>query len=132
MQTTRGNQEPDPAPNNAGGSGNAETSKILLVDVGTDHAVKIAGLTGAVCVETGFADVTAALLGKHQPSAVVCRLFGGDHDALDLAERLAKIGYKGAFLALSPPLPRAAEVRTEIAAQCAKSGLIFDLIVEHG
>ncbi|MCB2129280.1 MAG: hypothetical protein KDE03_09435 [Rhodobacteraceae bacterium] len=130
MKNPRSSKKPDRTPSVPGPDGKNETGKILLVDVGSGQAMKITGLTGADCVETRFADVTPALLGKHQPYAVVCRLFGGDHDALDLADRLAKIGYKGAILALSPHLPHAAQVRAEITAQCARKGLQFELIVE--
>jgi hypothetical protein len=66
------------------------------------------------------ADSTAAVLAivaTQRPRAVAIALFGMSHDVLDLAEGLARVGYKGRVLALSPPLPNRRLVQRELATQ---------------
>lgn len=63
---------------------------------------------------------TAAVLAQvaaRRPSAVAIALFGMTHDVLDLAEGLARAGYRGRVLALSPPLPNRRLVQRELASQ---------------
>jgi hypothetical protein len=56
-----------------------------------------------------------ALVAAQRPRAVALALFGMSHDILDLAEGLARIGYRGRVLALSPPLPNRKLVQRELA-----------------
>lgn len=66
------------------------------------------------------AQLTASIVltvAAKQPRAVAVALFGMSHDVLDLAEGLARIGYKGRVLALSPPLPNRRLVQRELASQ---------------
>ena len=63
---------------------------------------------------------TAAVLSQilaQRPAAVAVALFGMSHDVLDLAEGLARAGYAGRVLALSPPLPNRRLVQRELAGQ---------------
>lgn len=74
-----------------------------------------------------FADLDAALLRDTAPAMVVSALIGDRFDAVDLARRLAELGYAGPYRALSPPLPRPALVKAEVRA--AAPDLDFDLVV---
>lgn len=66
------------------------------------------------------AGTTAAILSQiaaQRPRAVAIALFSMSYDVLDLAEGLARVGYKGRVLALSPPLPNRTLVQRELAGQ---------------
>lgn len=72
---------------------------------------------------------TAAVLAQIatlRPRAVAVALFSMSYDVLDLAEGLARIGFAGRVLALSPPLPNRRLVQRELASQVP--GLRFRLV----
>ncbi|HVG49591.1 MAG TPA: hypothetical protein VM899_15820 [Rubellimicrobium sp.] len=78
-----------------------------------------------------LAELDAALLDATQPDMVISALIGNGFDAIDVARRLAELGYHGPYRALSHPLPRPGLVRAEIRA--AAPDLDFDLVVlSHG
>lgn len=88
--------------------------RILAVD-----GPELAGLANRLPNRTN-ANLTAAIVAvvaTRRPRAVAIALFGMSHDVLDLAEGLARIGYRGRVLALSPPLPNRRLVQRELAAQ---------------
>jgi hypothetical protein len=77
-----------------------------------------------------FEDLSAALLEETRPHLVLSALMGESFDAVDLARRLAELGFAGRYRALTNPLPRPEDVREEVRA--AAPGLDFDLFVLNG
>lgn len=76
-------------------------------------------------------ELDASLLRDAEPELVISSLLGDGFDAIDVAIRLAGLGYTGPYRVLCPPLPKPEAVRDEIRA--AAPGLDFDLlIVTHG
>lgn len=67
-------------------------------------------------VHTRWAHLNARLLADVLPGAVAAPLFGEGFDAVDLAARLQRLGYRGALWVVTPALPSPAMVRREIAA----------------
>lgn len=59
---------------------------------------------------------------------VVCPLIGPDFDALDVASRLATLGFRGRLTVLAPALPNPRMVRREI--ETAGKGLAVSLEVQ--
>ena len=74
-----------------------------------------------------FEDLEAGLLLDAMPDMVVSPLIGQDFDAMDVARRLAQLGYRGPYRALTAPLPRPGLVKAEVMADAP--GLDFDLVV---
>lgn len=103
-------------------TGDAAPPVLLAVDVrGRADALlsRLAALAGqpeqaARLVHVGSLGLTADLLARLLPDAVIVPLFGPWSDALDLAERLQALGYRGALLVLAPPLPDRALVLREL------------------
>ena len=83
---------------------------------------------GAWLLVSGFEAVDADLMARHRPTLVVSRAIGRGFDALDLAFRLAALGYEGRFVALSCTLPRPALLRREVRRACP--GLRFDVVTQ--
>lgn len=54
------------------------------------------------------------LILRVSPDVVLAPLFSPDHDILDLARTLDRVGYKGPLRAYSQPLPNTAIVRAEV------------------
>lgn len=79
------------------------------------------------CHFVGFADVTAATLARVAPDVVLSALFAADFDALELARRLADLGFRGRYRALAAGLPSPGVIRAEIAAAAAE--VDFDLFL---
>lgn len=78
-----------------------------------------------------FSELNIPLLESVAPDMVVSALIGDGFDAIDVARRLACLGYRGPYRALSQPLPRPGLVRAEVRA--AAPDLDFDLVVvSHG
>jgi len=78
-----------------------------------------------------FGELDMHLLHAARPDMVVSALIGEGFDAIDVARRLAQLGYRGPYRALSHPLPRPGLVRSEVRA--AAPELDFDLVVvSHG
>lgn len=107
----------------APGSPVTRCRRILAVD-----GPEVAGLLERL-PNRAKANSTAAVLAAvaaRKPRAVAIALFGMSHDILDLAEALARAGYRGRVLALSPPLPNRKLVQRELATQVP--GLRFKLV----
>ena len=62
--------------------------------------------------------LSASMLSRIRPGAVVAPLITADYDIVDLGIRLQELGYRGDLYALTRPLPRAELVIREIAAIC--------------
>lgn len=78
----------------------------------------------------GYADVTAEAMARIAPDVVLSALFAADFDALDLARRLAEIGFAGRYRALTMALPNPSVIRSEVAG--VAPGLDFDLFIIDG
>jgi hypothetical protein len=70
--------------------------------------------------------VDAALLARLDPRLVLCPLLGAGFDALQVAERLERLGWTGRLRVLAPALPAPAMVEAELAARAP--GLTVDLV----
>ena len=73
-----------------------------------------------------FASITPELLDAIQPEIVFSPLFGRGYDAIDVAHRLATVGYGGQYLALSAPVPDCDMIKAEVGN--AVPGLTFDVL----
>lgn len=62
----------------------------------------------------GFRDLDAGLLGEVAPTVVLSALTSRDFDVLDLAVRLATLGFRGRYRALARYLPNPAVVVREV------------------
>ncbi len=74
-----------------------------------------------------LADLDAALLDRLRPDIVLSALLGEDFDAMDVARRLATLGFQGRYRALTAALPAPGVVRAEVRA--VAPGLDFDLFI---
>lgn len=72
------------------------------------------------------AALTATLLDRLRPPAVVLALFCPVNDTMRMLDRLQGTGYRGRVLVLSPPLPDVAMVRREL--ERAAPGLRLRLV----
>lgn len=86
------------------------------------HVADISGLHW-----TDFAHCDAQILVRTQPDVVLSPLFSAQFDAIDLAEKLQDLGYRGRYRALAVGLPKPAIVRREIAA--VAPDVDFDIFV---
>jgi hypothetical protein len=75
----------------------------------------------------GFDELTADLLDGVLPDLVLSPLMGESFDALDVAQRLDALGYRGRYRALTNPLPEPDAIRSEVRA--VAPGLDFELFV---
>lgn len=75
----------------------------------------------------GYGDVTAQTLRRIAPDVVLCALMGDGFDAIDLAERLAGLGFTGRLRALATDLPNPDAVRREVCEACPE--IDFDVLV---
>lgn len=87
-----------------------------------------AELAAAVRVHAVWSAVSAALLARVLPDAVIAPLCGEDFDVIDLAERLSAWGYGGCLLVVAPPLPDPELVLREIASACP--GIAVRIVAE--
>lgn len=74
-----------------------------------------------------FEDLDAALLDSVRPDMVLSALVTDGHDAVDVARRLAELGFKGRYRALAAALPNLHSVIDEV--HEAAPGLDFDLFL---
>jgi hypothetical protein len=76
---------------------------------------------------TSFADLDEHLLNGLKPEVVLSALMGESFDAVDVARRLAELGFTGRYRALTNMLPNADAVRDEV--REVAPDLDFDLFV---
>jgi hypothetical protein len=88
--------------------------RIVTVD-----SPEVAAIADRLPNRTGAGTTASVLtqLAVLRPRAVAVALFSMSHDVLELAEGLARAGYRGRVLALSPPLPNRKLVQRELASQ---------------
>lgn len=91
---------------------------ILAVGLVTPVPSLPEGLAQAVIVHTGWGVLSAALLARVLPDAVLAPLLGVGFDIIDLAEWLDGRGFGGTLLVAAGPLPDRGLVQREIAASC--------------
>lgn len=77
------------------------------------------------CHFVGPADLGWVLLARLSPGLIISPLIFGRLDVIDLAGRLAALGYRGRYRAISPALPHPEMVCAEVARHAP--GLDFDL-----
>lgn len=71
-------------------------------------------MPGASVILAGGAALGQSMLDEVQPDMVVCGLFGGKLDAVQVLARLAALRFDGALLVVTPPLPAADGVVDEL------------------
>lgn len=87
----------------------AETLSPLGEDLGT--------FAGSTDVEaTRFEALDAKRLAEFNPDTIISGLVTPDFDILDLAAKLAQLGFAGRLIALSTPLPNPQVIRAEVRA----------------
>jgi hypothetical protein len=93
-------------------------SNTLQIGFGT--AATIAGYKtkdhGFYLSITRFLDLSATAFQAINPRMVLSPLFGQGHDAVDIARKLAELGFAGSYHALAADLPDSAMVAREIRA----------------
>ena len=72
-------------------------------------------------------DIPHAGLNRVANALIVCQILGDEADALDILAGLARAGYRGRVLVITPPLPDPAMVERELA-QVAQ-GMTISLMV---
>lgn len=73
-----------------------------------------------------YDELTVATLMASRPAIVISPLVGDGFDAIDVAQRLAAIGFSGGYRAVAEPLPRKDVVLAEV--RLAAPGLDVDLL----
>lgn len=81
----------------------------------------------AVVVALPFSRLTARAVADARPDLVLAPLLGAGFDALDVGTKLAAMGYRGRFWAVTPQLPDAGTVTREV--QAHLPGIDFRLLV---
>lgn len=95
--------------------------RILVIDAA------LPGVGGLDFVHARWQELTPALLAATQPGIVVGPLLGPGFDAIDLIERLAGLGWRGALHVLAPELPDPRLVETELQACARDIGAEIDI-----
>jgi hypothetical protein len=95
-------------------------------------AQAVDGPRGATVLRTTLAALDAPLLARVLPDRVVAPLMGDGFDALEVAERLEALGYRGRLEVVCPALPDRRLIRAEIAAACPGVEVVFIGIVPGG
>jgi hypothetical protein len=72
-----------------------------------------------------FASLNATTLAHHRPDIIVTPLLCAEFDIMDIADRLGSVGYRGALIAVTPPLPDTEAVTREIKSQYADLDLFL-------
>lgn len=88
--------------------------RILVVDPSQALPRALRGVQGASITIARMPMLTAELIQRVEPDVVLAPLFSPDHDILDLARLLDRVGYAGPLRAYAPPLPNTAIVRAEV------------------
>lgn len=73
------------------------------------------------------ADLSPSLLAALRPDLILSPLLAGSHDVIDVARRLAELGYAGRYRALADHLPDPAIILTEV--RLIAPALDFDLFL---
>ena len=98
-----------------------------MCDRGARSRRLLDGASGTQVVVATFEDLDGALLARHRPDVVICSAISRRFDALDLARRLATLGFGGRLVALAAALPHPDLVRAEVRRACPS--LAFDVVV---
>lgn len=89
---------------------------VLVVEPGALGDGVSERLADARLVTARWPELSSTLLARLLPDAVLVPLMGRECDAVEMAERLQGLGYRGALWVAVPPLPRPAMVLREIRA----------------
>lgn len=100
--------------------------RILLVSPQPTLPAVLRGLHDTAIFHSRLPALTEPLLARQRPDIVLSPLLCDEHDILDVARRLDRIGYRGALRALSPPLPHVGMVLGEVRQVCGWQD--FDII----
>ncbi|SFR04540.1 hypothetical protein [Poseidonocella sedimentorum] len=87
--------------------------------VGTLPCLRKSGLAAKLRVpleRVGFEDLTPELVTLNCPAVIFAPLFCSEFDAIELAQRLAELGFTGLFRPVCQPLPKPEMVEREIRA----------------
>jgi hypothetical protein len=85
---------------------------------------------GARIVKIPFRALTLPLLAETQPVMVLGTLVSPQLDAMQIAERLGELGYRGTLAVLGPMLPKPSLVAREIRAASGSKDITIDMLVE--
>ncbi|MGH1453716.1 MAG: hypothetical protein ACRBBV_11170 [Paracoccaceae bacterium] len=90
--------------------------------VSCSRALQILPLDGVKCDSSApfirFAALRARVLHRFNPVLVLSWLYARDHDAVDVATKLAEAGYQGRYQVITRALPRPGIVKRELQAIC--------------
>lgn len=111
-------------------AGPARGLRILAIDVPAPMVETVGRQTGATVEAAPFSGLDLALMARVMPDAVFAPLMGPGFDILDLATRLARLGYGGSLHGLTGPLPDPEAIAREIRSHC--EGIDFELVVLAG
>lgn len=108
----------DPPPSGPDGPPPERQQVFLAVGV-ADRELSPEGVEPhAVIIHAPWRSLSAALLSRVLPDAVLTPLSAPEFDAIDMAEYLHDTGYRGRLLVVAPELPDRAMVHREIAGAC--------------
>ena len=113
-------------PAGAGGSAVQDAPCILTIGISPALLDRIRKTTDASFAHAEFAELDVQLIAQVMPDIVLAPLFGRGFDAVDLADRLTEMGYRGALHAVTAPLPDPEAVRREVKHHCGD--IVFSLI----
>jgi hypothetical protein len=101
-------------------SGNlTEQSRVLAISTSLRVSLRARQLPGGVTTVGGPSGLHAAYwAGGAPPDVVIAPLMDTAFDIIDVAERLARLGFRGCLQAVSEPLPDREAVMREIAKTC--------------
>jgi len=85
-----------------------------VVDPSQSLPRALRGVQGATITIARMPMIDTELICRVKPDVVLAPLFSPDHDILDLARLLDRVGYMGPLRAYTPPLPNIALVRAEV------------------
>ena len=103
--------------------------RILVVEPSQTLPLALRGVAGASVTIARLAMIDAALLARATPDVVLAPLLSPEHDILDLARLLHKLGYSGALRAYCQPVPNARLIRAEV--QQIWAEVDFDILEVH-
>ncbi|MFT3687594.1 hypothetical protein [Paenirhodobacter sp.] len=113
-------------PGTGGRIGTLAGRRILLVSPLPTLPAVLRGLHDTAIFHTRMRALGETLLARLRPDIVLSPLLCDEHDIIDVARRLDRLGYRGALRALSPPLPHADMVLCEVRQLCGRRD--FDII----
>ncbi len=105
-----------------------ELTILVVGDLARWRGAPLPRSKGFRCV--AFHELTPELLELVRPQIVLSPLLCSAFDCMDLADVLARAGFRGRYRALSPDLPEPELIRTEIRSACP--GLDFDIVSMAG